>query len=143
MYRIGWRELRALPRGPFPPARGAGTRRRDTDARGFALPSFRSLAFLLFRVDARRPLRDAESMIRLAARTRRTPQEVIRTAVVFFGPDGLGLRIASQAPDRASFEGGGGFVTVGAQARHPSGETEVVVDAREWEADARRFLGKV
>ena len=82
-------------------------------------------------------------MIRLAARTRRTPKEVIRTAVVFFGPDGLGLRIASQAPDRASFEGGGGFVTVGAQARDPSGRTEVVVDAREWEADARRFLGRV
>jgi hypothetical protein len=82
-------------------------------------------------------------MIRLAARTRRTPEEVIRTAVAFFGPGGLGLRIANQAPDRAGFEGGGGFVTVGAQARDPRGETEVVVDAREWEADARRFLGRV
>jgi hypothetical protein len=77
-------------------------------------------------------------MIRLATKTRRAPHEVLEAAAIFFGPGGLGFEVSERTETGASFVGGGGHVTV--EARAAEGRTEVTVDAREWEHDARRFL---
>jgi hypothetical protein len=82
-------------------------------------------------------------MIRLATRTRQQPDRVIQVAVAFFGPAGLGLEVKDRAERCATFEGGGGFVAVEAAVPETASATDVVVDAREWEHDARRFVASL
>jgi hypothetical protein len=80
-------------------------------------------------------------MVRVSASMHLSVDEVIRRAVAFFGPGGTGLRVMDSAPGRARFEGGGGSVAV--EVRPATGGAEVIVEAWEWEADARRFLREI
>ena len=80
-------------------------------------------------------------MIRLATTTRLATDAVIQAAVAFFGPGGVGLTVKECEAGCASFEGAGGYVTVAACPAE--GGTQVIVDAREWETDARRFLAQI
>jgi hypothetical protein len=71
-----------------------------------------------------------------------TPEQVMDRARQFFGAGGLGLEYDPSVPNCAYFQGGGGYVQVTA-TREPGRKTEVIVEAREWEHQARDFLQKV
>jgi hypothetical protein len=77
-------------------------------------------------------------MVRLGTTTRRSPAEVVEKAITFFGPAGLGLDVRERGQDTATFAGAGGYVTVRASARADG--SEITVEAREWDHDARRFV---
>ena len=77
-------------------------------------------------------------MVRLAKTIDRQWSEVLGAAEDFFGPGGLGLELTGRRENCVSFAGGGGHVAV--ETCPSGGRTEVIVEAREWEQDARRFL---
>ena len=79
-------------------------------------------------------------MLRLGSRSRRTPAEVVQRAEDFFGPGGLGLRVAERAPARVVLEGGGGGVAVTAEAGVSGSSVDVV--SSEWDVQAREFLDR-
>jgi hypothetical protein len=81
-------------------------------------------------------------MVRLGKETRQTPQEVLEKAVAFFGPGGVGLTLQQRSDQSVAFEGGGGSVTVTA-SQTAGDRTEVEIVSREWDHQARRFLGKI
>ncbi|MBW2057737.1 MAG: hypothetical protein JRH07_18570 [Deltaproteobacteria bacterium] len=70
------------------------------------------------------------------------PEEVLRQAAEFFGPDGLGLKVVEQNDCCVSFEGGGGHVMVSA-ASSESGRTDVELETREWDFQVRSFMERL
>ena len=81
-------------------------------------------------------------MARYGATTTLPPKRVILLAREHFGPDSrLGLPIAKESWNEATFEGGGGAVTVTALPRAGDlGVTDVSVASREYDDQAVRFL---
>ena len=80
-------------------------------------------------------------MLSIEANSKLKPEEVIERAVKFFGPQGYGLAVKSQAACCAEFEGGGGGVGITASAKG-KGST-VSYEAREWEIQVKEFIGKI
>ena len=80
-------------------------------------------------------------MLRMATKTKLSPEEAIERAVAFFGPDGFGLKVKEQSTDCASFEGGGGGIQV-TTCREEKG-TSVELESREWDHLVREFIGKI
>ena len=80
-------------------------------------------------------------MIRLGKESDRRPADVIQAAISFFGPGGVGLAVKEETTRTVWFEGGGGHVLVQAQRRDEV--TEIDVEAREWEHQARQFLDRL
>lgn len=80
-------------------------------------------------------------MLKIAAKTKLSPEEAIKRAVEFFGPNGYGLQVKEQSPDCAYFEGGGGGVDVTACAEK-KGST-VDLESREWDYQVRKFIGEL
>ena len=80
-------------------------------------------------------------MLRMATRTKLSPEEAIKRAVKFFGPDGHGLKVKEQSATRASFEGGGGIVEVTACAEEKGTSVELV--SQEWDYQVKEFIGKI
>ena len=77
-------------------------------------------------------------MIRIATKTKLTPEEVIKRAIKFFGPDGYKLKITGQTETSAAFEGGGG--SVGITACEDNGKTSVDFLSREWDFQVKEFI---
>ena len=77
-------------------------------------------------------------MLRIATKTKLTPEEAIIKAVKFFGPEGYKLKITSQSDTSASFEGGGG--TVGITACAENEKTSVEFLSREWDYQVKEFI---
>jgi hypothetical protein len=90
---------------------------------------------------ASRLSRKDEKMMRIAAKTRLNPGEVIRRAVAFFGPGGCGLAVTEQSGGYACFEGGGGDVEVSVSAQGKGASVELV--SREWDYQVKQFLGTI
>ena len=80
-------------------------------------------------------------MLRLETKTKLTPEEAIKQAVKFFGPDGFGLEIKDQSATCAYFEGGGGGIEV--TACTDERETSVEMVSREWDYQVREFVNKI
>lgn len=80
-------------------------------------------------------------MLKIATKTKLSPEEAVKRAVEFFGPDGYGLEIKNQSPDCAYFEGGGGGVEVTACAEEK--RTSVVLESREWDYQVKEFIRKI
>ena len=77
-------------------------------------------------------------LIRIGKTSKRTMEQVLDRAAIFFGPSGLGLRLDSRSPDSIRLEGGGGHVVVTVK---PDGKrTDVDVVSIEWDHHAKRFL---
>jgi hypothetical protein len=76
-------------------------------------------------------------MARYGVYTKLDPEEVIRRAVDFFGEGGLGLTVTEQGSCCATFEGGGGHVSVTVNV---GDKTEVELVTREWDYDVKRFM---
>jgi hypothetical protein len=80
-------------------------------------------------------------MIHLGTTTTDSPIQVIEKAFDYFGPNGIGLRIARRDRGAIHLEGGGGHVEVTASLK---GEmTEVDIRSREWQRQALEFLGRL
>lgn len=91
-------------------------------------------------------------MINLGKTTKASPEQVIKSAVNFFGPGGVGLEIALREECVVHFVGGGGDVRVAAcvkeeekNTRKPlqGGATDVNIQSREWEKQAQDFLSHI
>lgn len=76
-------------------------------------------------------------MINVRKETRLAPEQVVETAVRFFGPGGMNLKIEDRGAGCARFVGGGGYVSITACGRAEG--TEVRLEAREWEFQTRQF----
>jgi len=80
-------------------------------------------------------------MIRMEAKTRLSPQEVIKRAVAFFGPGGYGLWVKEQTSDYICLEGGGGVVEVTVSAEGKGTSVELV--SQEWDYQVKEFLNTI
>jgi hypothetical protein len=80
-------------------------------------------------------------MIRIGKESKLVSSTVIEKAVAFFGPGGLGLDVKERAECCARFEGGGGYVFVQAAERDKG--SDVDVESREWDYQAKEFLQKI
>ncbi len=78
-------------------------------------------------------------MARYGRETRRSPEQVLERALAFFGPGGLGLTVEEQNDCYLRLTGGGGHVLVQVGTAE-SGRTSVIVETREWDDQAARFL---
>jgi len=80
-------------------------------------------------------------MISIGKETKLRPEKVIEKAIAFFGPQGVGLEVEDSGEGCARFAGGGGFVYVSACKGEK--RTQVSVEAREWEPQAKQFVAKL
>ncbi len=79
--------------------------------------------------------------MRIAAKTKLKPEEVLRRAVNFFGPGGQGLEIKNESSGYVCFEGGGGGVEVVTSAGGKGASVELV--SREWDYQVKEFLSNI
>jgi hypothetical protein len=80
-------------------------------------------------------------MMKLSIKSKHSPEEVIKRAVKYFGPEGFGLKVKESDDCCATFEGGGGEVRV-TVTEQKKGST-VDIESREWDFQSRAFLEKV
>ena len=69
-----------------------------------------------------------------------TPFDIVERAVAFFGKGGIGLVTVKKDKESASFEGGGGFVTI---TVCPGDKTTVDLQTREWEYQVKDFIQEI
>jgi hypothetical protein len=77
-------------------------------------------------------------MLRIATKTKLTPEQTIQKAIDFFGSKGYGLKIVEQTETTIKFEGGGGLVDVSADK--VNSKTDVDLFSREWEYQTKEFI---
>ena len=80
-------------------------------------------------------------MLKIAIKTKLSPEEAIKRAVEFFGPGGYGLEVKEEGVNCAYFEGGGGGVRVTTCVEGK--ETSVEMESREWDYQVKQFIGKI
>ena len=80
-------------------------------------------------------------MLRMSKETKLSAEEIITLASDFFGTEGVGLAEKSRNSCCISFEGGGGNVSV--TIGEGDSKQSVAVETREWEHQAKEFLGKL
>ncbi len=80
-------------------------------------------------------------MLRIGKISPQSPQEILEKASAFFGPGGVGLDVLPRGPFTLVFTSGSGFVLV--QAVPNQKGTDIDIQTREWDYDARRFLMQV
>jgi hypothetical protein len=80
-------------------------------------------------------------MLSLTKTTLLKPEDVIKRAVDFFGPKGLGLVIKEEDHCTVYLEGGGGGVRVLTSVKGKG--TTVDVETREWESQTKDFMAKI
>jgi hypothetical protein len=80
-------------------------------------------------------------MARYGKESKHSPAQVMKKALEFFGPGGLGLGIKEEGEDCASFEGGGGHVFV--QVCEKGRGSEVDLETREWDYQVKQFMGRI
>ncbi len=80
-------------------------------------------------------------MLKIATKTKLSPEEAIKRAVAFFGPGGYGLEVKNQTSDCTYLEGGGGGVNVTACTEEKG--TSVELESREWDYQVKEFISKI
>lgn len=80
-------------------------------------------------------------MLKIAGKTKLSPEEAIKKAVEFFGPGGYGLKVNQQNPTCVYFEGGGGGIQITACIEGK--RTSVDLESREWDYQVKEFLRKI
>jgi hypothetical protein len=80
-------------------------------------------------------------MLSIETISKHSPEEAIKRAVKFFGPQGYGLKVKSEVPCCVEFEGGGGGVGVSATTKG-KGST-ISFESREWDYQVKEFIGKI
>ena len=77
--------------------------------------------------------------MRYEVQTYMTPQEVIDTAIAFFGV-GLELELQRQGFDGLHFVGGGGHVSLTLKEEEP---VLVELETREWDVQVEEFMARI
>jgi hypothetical protein len=77
-------------------------------------------------------------MYRITVATKLSPEDAIKEAVKFFGPDGIGLRINDQDSTGARFEAKLGFVAVDASPAEKGSSVDLVTEELEYEV--KKFM---
>ena len=80
-------------------------------------------------------------MLSIETTSKLSPEEAIKRAVKFFGPDGYGLKVKEEAPCCVEFEGGGGGVAVTASVEGKG--SKVGLESREWDYQVKEFIQKI
>ena len=80
-------------------------------------------------------------MLRIATKTKLNPEEIIKRAVKFFGPEGYKLKIGEKTDTSVSFEGSGG--SVGVIASTEKGKTNVELFSEEWDFQVQEFINTI
>jgi hypothetical protein len=80
-------------------------------------------------------------MIRISKKSRLNPDEILAKACRYFGKGGEGLDETESGPCCISFSGAGGYVTVTVSEK--TNQREVDVETREFEYQAKQFLGSL
>lgn len=80
-------------------------------------------------------------MIKVTAKTKMSPEEAVKKAIEFFGPQGLGMKVKDQQATCASFEGEAGSVSVVACTEGK--RTSVDLESREWENQVKEFVSVI
>ena len=80
-------------------------------------------------------------MLKLEVPSKLSPEEAVKRAVKFFGPEGLKLSVTDESALCAKFEGGGGGVEVNACTE--DGKTSVELISREWDYQVKQFIDKI
>jgi hypothetical protein len=79
-------------------------------------------------------------MARYGVKTNKSAQEIIEQAVDFFGENGVGLEITDRGSCCATFEGGGGHVSLTVTE---GDKTEVELVTREWDYQVKQFMRQI
>lgn len=77
-------------------------------------------------------------MLRIATKTKLTPEQVIKKAIVFFGPTGYKLKLIDQTETSANFEGSGGSIEM--TACKENSKTSVDFISQEWDFQVKEFI---
>ena len=77
-------------------------------------------------------------MLRIATKTKLTPEKTIKDAIDFFGPNGYKLKVINQTDTSVSLEGGGG--SIGITACQENGKTNVEFLSNEWDYQVTEFI---
>jgi len=80
-------------------------------------------------------------VLNIETRSKLSPEEAIKSAVKFFGPQGYGLKVKEEDPCCVEFEGAGGGVAVSASAQGTG--SKVNLESREWDYQVKEFIGKI
>jgi hypothetical protein len=80
-------------------------------------------------------------MLKMEAKTKLSPEEIVKRAIAFFGPGGYGLEVEEQSAGYVCLEGGGGVVEVTALAQAKGTSVELV--SREWDYQVKEFFGTI
>lgn len=80
-------------------------------------------------------------MLNIETTSKLSPEETIRRAVEFFGPQGYGLKVKEEAPCCVELEGGGGGVAVSASAQDKG--SKIILESREWDYQVKEFIQKI
>jgi hypothetical protein len=92
--------------------------------------------------DQLHPGSEAETtMARYGRESKLKPLTVLKRAVAFWGPDGIGLEVQSQSLTSVHFAGSGGHVSI--QVRKSERGSEVELETREWDYQVQKFMGKI
>jgi len=76
-----------------------------------------------------------------SVQTRHSVEEILDSAVAYFGEEGLGLDLKSRDRCCVLLEGGGGHVSVTAEAVGEGSTVEL--ETREWDFHVKRFMRQV
>lgn len=77
-------------------------------------------------------------MLRIATKTKMTPEQAIKDAIDFFGPNGYKLKVIKQTNSSIGLEGGGG--SIGIIACEENGKTNVEFISDEWDYQVKEFI---
>ncbi|MDD5190341.1 MAG: hypothetical protein PHE50_04790 [Dehalococcoidales bacterium] len=77
-------------------------------------------------------------MLRIATKTKLTPEKIIEKAIDFFGLNGYKMTITSKTPSSIYFEGGGGLVEIAVTGE--AGKNTVDFLSREWDFQVKEFI---
>lgn len=80
-------------------------------------------------------------MLSITKESKLKPEDVIKRAITFFGPKGLGLTITEEESYSVYLEGGGGGVRVDAGPGKKG--SKVDVETREWETQVKDFMAEL
>lgn len=85
-------------------------------------------------------LNQEDFMIVLEKKTKGKREELLKKAKLFFGPGGEGLTVSSEGDCCIIFQGAGGHVTVSLNEEE-AGYIKVQIESKEWDYQAKKFLG--
>jgi hypothetical protein len=80
-------------------------------------------------------------MLKLNVKTKRSPADVVKKALEFFGAGGYGLKVTQQSDTCISFEGGGGDIAVTACAERKGASVDI--ETQGWENQVQEFAHKI